>query len=103
MQTKPAVKKPLPAAAGGNVLNLNFDGLYTEMVGPGLARREYVYWDSAGKISAYFIEADKNLYDVKPVLARGRVPGQRRHRNPCPVGYDGRGCGGECDLFCRQW
>ena len=73
---KPAVqKKPLPATAGGNVLNLNFDGLYTEMVGPGLARREYVYWDSAGKISAYFIEADKNLYRIKPVLARGRVPG----------------------------
>ncbi len=75
MQAKPAVKKPMPAAAGGNVLNLDFDGLYTEMVGPGLARREYVYWDSAGKISAYFIEADKNLYRIKPVLARGRVPG----------------------------
>ena len=72
-QVKPAVKKPI--AAGGTVLNLNFDGLYTEMVGPGLARREYVYWDSAGKISAYFIEADKNLYTIKPVLARGRVPG----------------------------
>lgn len=72
---KPAVKKPLPANAGGSVLELNFDGLYTEMVGPGLARREYVYWDEAGKISAYFIEADKNLYRIKPVLAHGRVPG----------------------------
>ena len=74
VRPKPVAKKPIPATAG-NVLNLNFDGLYTEMVGPGLARREYVYWDSAGQISAYFIEADKNLYSIKPVLARGRVPG----------------------------
>lgn len=80
-QVKPSVKKPAlrkPATgttAGGNVMDLNFDGLYTEMVGPGLARREYVYWDGAGQISAYFIEADKNLYAIKPVLARGRVPG----------------------------
>lgn len=76
VQPKPAGKKPITGnTAGGNVMKLNFDGLYTEMVGPGLARREYVYWDSAGKISAYFIEADKNLYAIKPVLARGQVPG----------------------------
>lgn len=74
---KQAVKKPANSgsAASGNVMALNFDGLYTEMVGPGLARREYVYWDDAGQISAYFIEADKNLYKIKPVLARGHVPG----------------------------
>ena len=73
---QPAGGKPSSTGtAGGNVLNLHYDGLYTEMVGPGLARREYVYWDDAGKISAYFIEADKNLYTVKPALARGRVPG----------------------------
>ena len=71
---KPAGQKPA-AGTGGNILNLKFDGLYTEMVGPGLASREYVYWDDAGKISAYFIEADKNLYTIKPVLARGHVPG----------------------------
>ena len=75
-QVKPAAnKKPAVSTAGGNVLDLHFDGLYTEMVAPGLARREYVYWDDAGQISAYFIEADKNLYKIKPVLARGRVPG----------------------------
>ncbi len=67
-----AMKKP---NSSGHVMSLNFDGLYTEMVGPGLARREYVYWDNAGKISAYFIEADKDLYQIKPVLARGHVPG----------------------------
>lgn len=74
-KAKPSVKKNINTTGSGNVLNLNFDGLYTEMVGPGLARREYVYWDSAGQISAYFIEADKNLYQIRPVLARGRVPG----------------------------
>lgn len=81
-KAKPSLQKPFTAkpakngkVTGGNVMPLDFDGLYTEMVGPGLARREYVYWDDAGKISAYFIEADKNLYNIKPVLARGRVPG----------------------------
>ena len=59
----------------GNLLRLKFDGLYSEMVAPGMARREYVYWNDAGKVSAYFVEADKNIYNVKPALARGRVPG----------------------------
>ncbi|SFT78500.1 Predicted protein [Selenomonas sp. GACV-9] len=63
------------AAGEGNILPLAFDGLYTEMAAPGLAKRSYVYWDDAGKVSAYFVEADKDLYTVKPVLARGRVPG----------------------------
>lgn len=72
---KPANPSKTGVVSGGNVMSLHFDGLYTEMVGPGLARREYVYWDDAGKISAYFIEADKNLYNIKPVLARGHVPG----------------------------
>lgn len=58
-----------------NILPLDFDGLYTEMAAPGLAKRSYIYWDDAGKISAYFVEADKNLYTVRPVLAKGQVPG----------------------------
>ena len=64
-----------PAEGGENILPLDFDGLYTEIAAPGLAKRSYIYWDDAGRISAYFIEADKNLYTIKPVLARGRVPG----------------------------
>ena len=59
----------------GNLLRLKFDGLYSELAAPGLAKREYVYWNDAGKVSAYFVEADKNIYNVKPALARGRVPG----------------------------
>lgn len=70
---KPAPKKP--SADMKNMMPLDFDGLYTEMMAPGIAKREYVYWDDAGKISAYFVEADKNLYKIKPVLAKGRVPG----------------------------
>lgn len=80
---KPAggvIRKPSrpvnPASADArNMMPLNFDGLYTEMMAPGIAKRQYVYWDDAGKISAYFVEADKNLYTIKPVLAKGRVPG----------------------------
>lgn len=78
--SKPAagkVSRPsgLRTADARNMMPLSFDGLYTEMMAPGIAKREYVYWDDAGKISAYFVEADKNLYNIKPVLARGRVPG----------------------------
>lgn len=68
-------QKKTPAGGEENILPLDFDGLYTEMAAPGLAKRSYIYWDDAGRISAYFVEADKNLYTVKPVLARGRVPG----------------------------
>ena len=81
-QKKPAgvVRKPAgtvksAAADARNMMPLNFDGLYTEMMAPGIAKRQYVYWDDAGKISAYFVEADKNLYTIKPVLAKGKVPG----------------------------
>ena len=66
--------KPAPTD-DRNMMPLHFDGLYTEMMAPGIAKRQYVYWDDAGKISAYFVEADKNLYTIKPVLAKGRVPG----------------------------
>ena len=68
-------KKGNGADLGGNLLNLKFDGLYSELAAPGLAKREYVYWNDAGKVTAYFVEADKNLYKIKPALARGRVPG----------------------------
>lgn len=71
---KPA-KSTQPISGEENILPLNFDGLYTEMAAPGLAKRSYIYWDDAGKISAYFVEADKNLYTIKPVLAKGHVPG----------------------------
>ena len=65
-----------PAASGtGNVTALNLDGMYTEMAAPGIAKRTYVYWDDDGKVTAYFLEADKNLYKVKPVLAQNHVPG----------------------------
>lgn len=63
------------ASGEENILPLDFDGLYTEMAAPGLAKRSYIYWDDAGRISAYFVEADKNLYTIKPVLAKGCVPG----------------------------
>lgn len=73
---KDAGSKTAPAAGGeGNILPLSFDGLDTRMAAPGIASRTYVYWDADGKVSAYFVEADKDLYAVKPVLARGRVPG----------------------------
>ncbi|BAL81869.1 hypothetical protein SELR_01610 [Selenomonas ruminantium subsp. lactilytica TAM6421] len=80
VQKKPAggvVRKPSKPAVtdARNMMPLDFDGLYTEMMAPGIAKRQYVYWDDAGKISAYFVEADKNLYTIKPVLAKGRVPG----------------------------
>ncbi|SHK54290.1 Predicted protein [Selenomonas ruminantium] len=86
MPQQSAVRKPVipakpatgtkPARADmKDMMPLDFDGLYTEMMAPGVAKREYVYWDDAGKISAYFVEADKDLYKVKPVLAKGRVPG----------------------------
>lgn len=84
---KNAAKKP--AAAGnkgsvktgnsqGNILPLKFDGLYTELAAPGIAKRQYVYWDDVGKVTAYFVEADKDLYTIKPVLAQGHVPGLQR-------------------------
>ena len=75
--SKPAgnVRRTGGAEEEGDILPLAFDGLYTEMAAPGLAKRSYIYWDDAGKVSAYFVEADKDLYTVKPVLARGRVPG----------------------------
>lgn len=71
--------KTKPAAGGnGNILPLSFDGLYTEMAAPGIAKRQYIYWDDAGKVTAYFVEADKDLYTIKPVLAKGQVPGLQR-------------------------
>lgn len=85
---KKAAKKPVapsskgqtkPSGSGnGNILPLNFDGLYTELAAPGIAKRQYIYWDDAGKVTAYFVEADKDLYTLKPVLAKGQVPGLQR-------------------------
>ena len=76
---KPAAKPAQPvkpsAAWAGNIMSLNLDGMYTELAAPGIAKRKYVYWDDAGKVTAYFLEADKNLYQVEPVLARNQVPG----------------------------
>ncbi|MCH3959631.1 MAG: phosphodiester glycosidase family protein [Selenomonas sp.] len=63
------------SAGTGSVMALNLDGMYTEMAAPGIAKRTYVYWDDDGKVTAYFLEADKNLYKVKPVLAQNHVPG----------------------------
>ena len=64
-----------PSYDESNLTPLNFDGLYSEMMAPGIMRREYVYWDEAGKITAFFVEADSSLYKIKPVLARNVVPG----------------------------
>lgn len=84
VQKKPAVSKktspktkPIANSSEnlGNITALNFDGLYTELAAPGIAKRKYVYWDDDGQVTAYFVEADKNLYTLKPVLARGMVPG----------------------------
>ena len=64
-----------PVYDESNLMPLNFDGLYNEMMAPGIMRREYVYWDEGGKITAFFVEADSSLYKIKPVLARNVVPG----------------------------
>lgn len=72
--TKPQTPKT-PTYDESKMTALAFDGLYNEMMAPGIMKREYIYWDDAGEISAYFVEADKDLYKIKPVLARGIVPG----------------------------
>lgn len=71
---KPATKKT-PTYDESRMTSLEFDGLYNEMLAPGIMRREYIYWDDVGEIRAYFVEADASLYKIKPVLARGIVPG----------------------------
>lgn len=72
--TKPAPKKT-PTYDESKMTALEFDGLYNEMMAPGIMRREYIYWDEVGEIRAYFVEADASLYRMRPVLARGIVPG----------------------------
>ena len=49
---------------------------YEEELAPGLTKKTYVYWDDAGKVTAYFVEADKNLYTVRPALGGGQIPGR---------------------------
>lgn len=51
-------------------------GKTTEEVAPGLKKTLYRYNDADGLVTAYFVEADKNLYTVRPALGRGRVPGR---------------------------
>ena len=63
------------SSGAGSITALNLDGMYTELAAPGIAKRKYVYWDDTGKVTAYFLEADKNLYKVEPVLAQNQVPG----------------------------
>ena len=52
------------------------DGDYIEDVAPGLTKHTYVYWDDYGKVSAWLLEADPRNYDLRLVLAKGRVPGR---------------------------
>ena len=79
---KPAEQtKQQPAAqaeAGAEGLSQqDFDGLYTEIAAPGIAKKTYVYWNAAGKVTAYFVEADASKYTIMPELARGQVPGRQ--------------------------
>lgn len=65
------------ASAASGLSHQDFDGLYTEIVAPGVAKKTYIYWDDAGKVTAYFVEADHNRYRIAPELARGQVPGRQ--------------------------
>ena len=57
-------------------LKTGIPGMYAEEIAPGLIKKAYTYWDADGQVTAYFLEADKNKYTVKPALARGQVPGR---------------------------
>lgn len=57
-------------------LKTGIPGMYAEEIAPGLIKKAYTYWDADGQVTAYFLEADKDKYTVKPALARGQVPGR---------------------------
>ena len=52
------------------------NGKVVEELAPGLTKTRYTYFDDDGQVTAYFVEADKNRYTVKPALANGKVPGR---------------------------
>ena len=69
---------------------------YEEELAPGLTKKTYDYWDDAGKVTAYFVEADKNLYTVRPALGGGQIPGREtvsgisdRYQAVAEVSYSG--------------
>ncbi|MBR2215923.1 MAG: phosphodiester glycosidase family protein [Selenomonadaceae bacterium] len=46
-------------------------------IAPGLTEKIYNHWYDDGPVTAYFLEADKDRYALRPVLARGKVPGRQ--------------------------
>jgi len=45
-------------------------------ISPGLTKTLYSRWNDDGPVVAYFIEADKNKYELKPALDDGQVIGR---------------------------
>lgn len=74
-QTKPAAGAGASGASTSGRAG-TIDGDYIEDVAPGLTKHTYVYWDDYGKVSAWLIEADPSKYDLRLVLAKGKVPGR---------------------------
>lgn len=71
-----AEEKKSKAETSGKEIKTGIPGMYAEEIAPGLVRKAYTYWDADGQVTAYFLEADKDRYTVKPALAKGQVPGR---------------------------
>ncbi len=70
------IGNPPPAGEDMTVTSGDPKNTYSEEMAPGLVKKTYIYWDEDGRVSAYFVEADKNRYTLRPALAKGQVPGR---------------------------
>lgn len=79
-QTKPAAAKPTSSVSDADArkaaeaLHLPA-GTEAVQLAKGLMRFDYHVWENDGWVTAYFLDVDPSVYQLKVALAKGQVPG----------------------------
>lgn len=68
--------KDNPPVQTEKVLELNKPEITVVEIGPGLTQKVYKVLKESGPITAYFVEADREYYNLLPALDKDLVPGR---------------------------